>query len=51
MVTFWDKELDYYIAKSKVRIKFAEKHGMGIMAMDEKSKLKKQERSKELRKQ
>ncbi len=47
---FWDIQLDKAIKKTKIRIKQAEKHGIGNAAIAEKKILQKQERSRELRK-
>jgi len=46
MVKFWDEQLTIAIKKTKRRIKLAEKHGIGEMAMREKSILKLQEKHK-----
>ncbi len=49
MVRYWDIQIEKGIALTKSRIKHLEKHGMGAEAMLEKTRLKKQERHKELR--
>ncbi len=49
MVRVWDKLIEDAIKRTKMRIKHCEKHGMGTNAMEEKNRLKKQERHKELR--
>ncbi len=49
MVRYWDVQIDKAIAVTKMRIKHMEKHGMGAMAMQEKQRLVKQIRNKELR--
>ncbi len=51
MVKYWDEQLDKAIALTKMRIKYCEKHGVGQNAIEEKARLKKQERKKELRKE
>ncbi len=49
MVNWWDAQIEKGIKLTKMRIKHCEKHGMGDVAMQEKSILKKQERAKILR--
>ncbi len=49
MVRFWDIQINKGIILTKMRIKHHEKHGNGIVAMQDKNILKKQERHKELR--
>lgn len=44
MVKFWEEQLKIAMKTSERRIKFAERHGKGRMAMDEKDKLKKQKK-------
>jgi len=51
MVKYWDEQIKKGIALTKMRIKHMEKHGMGTNAMQEKARLKKQERKQELRRQ
>ncbi len=46
----WEVELKKGIAKTKIRIKFCEKHGIGDTTINEKGILKKQERLLELMK-
>jgi len=50
MVRYWDEQIDRAIKITKYRIKHAEKHGMGAMAINEKQILQKQERQLQLRK-
>ncbi len=49
MVRWWDIQIDKGIALTKMRIKHMEKHGMGDSVISEKARLKKQERSRDLR--
>ncbi len=50
MVKYWDIQIDKGIKLTKMRIKHYEKHGRGDLVIEEKAKLKKQERHKEVRK-
>lgn len=49
MVKFWDNELQKSIKKTKIRVQFCEKHGIGDTTIHEKSNLKKAERKLQLR--
>ncbi len=49
MVRWWDAQIDKGIAITKYRIKHLEFHGDGKSAMEEKSRLLKQERHKKQR--
>ncbi len=51
MVIFWDEVIEFELQRIKRRISLAEKHGIGSMAIEEKARLKRLERNKELRKQ
>ncbi len=50
MVEFWTDALDEAIKTTKRRIIFCEKHGIGSSTIEEKFRLKTQERKKELKK-
>ncbi len=47
MVRWWDLQIDKGIAITKLRIKHAEKNGMGKMAIEEKARLQKQIKHKD----
>ncbi len=49
MVKYWDEQIDKGIKLTKARIKHHEKHGEGNSTMEDKARLKKQERHKQLR--
>ncbi len=51
MVKFWYENRKIALAEVKENIKRAEKHGIGMLAMSEKQRLKKLERIIELAKQ
>ncbi len=50
MVRWWDIQIDKAIALTKMRIKHHEKHGCGNNVIADKSRLQKQERHKQVRK-
>jgi len=51
MVKYWDEQIEKGIKLTKFRIKHYEKHGRGLLVIEEKAKLKKQERNRDLRKE
>jgi len=50
LVRFWDEQIDKGIALTKMRIAHHQKHGNGDVVIKEKSRLQKQERHKQVRK-
>ncbi len=50
MVKWWDIQIDKGIALTKMRIKHHEKHGCGTNVLQDKNRLQKQERHKQVRK-
>jgi len=49
MVEWWPEQIEKGIRLTKMRIKHHEKHGCGTNVIDDKAKLVKQERHKQLR--
>ena len=49
VIGWWENQIDIGIKLTKFRIKHHEKHGEGANAMQDKERLKKQERHKQVR--